>query len=251
MQSITIAIIQFAPVWQNVAASLEKLDTILKKVPKDTKLVVLPEMFATGFSMDVSKILPNDTDKILNWMHFWSDKFIICGSLAIDVERKYYNRLMVIDKSKVLGHYDKHYLFSMAKEDEIFHPGEQKLVLNIGGFKMAFFICYDLRFPEWLRNTMNYDAAIIIASWPEKRIIHWNTLLKARAIENQSFVLACNRVGNDGEGLFYNGYSQILNPMGEQILSAIDEETILYTVLNLDEVANIRQSLPFLKDIKV
>lgn len=242
-----VAIIQYSPIWEEPHSNFKNLEIIFSKLQPETEMVILPEMFNTGFSMK-TRIAESQNGATLNWMKFQSKKFTIVGSLAFEENNQFFNRLFVWRNGNLLGTYDKRKLFGMAKEDRIFTAGKSNLNLNINGYKFSFFTCYDLRFPEVLRNIHEYDVAVIVASWPEKRIEHWNTLLKARAIENQSYVLACNRIGIDGNDMVYDGSSQIIEPDGRIIAQNVKQETILYVNLKKSLIDKTRNKLPFLKD---
>jgi len=250
MSTLKIALVQFNPVWENTSASLQKLEITLQAIKKDTQLVILPEMFNTGFSMNPQKIAEDETGLTYQFLKKWSTQFTICGSFATKVDKGFVNRLYVFEQSNLIGQYDKKYLFGLGKEDQHYQAGTDKLTLQIKDFKCTFYICYDLRFPEWLRNTNDTDAIVLVASWPEKRIEHWDTLLKARAIENQYYVLASNRVGDDGNDVSHCGHSQIIAPNGDVIEKLSETEGIVYSELDKTNITFTRRALPFLKDIK-
>ena len=251
MSTLKIALVQFNPVWENVASNLQKLEITLQAIKKDTQLVILPEMFNTGFSMNPQKIAEDVTGLTFQFLKKWSAQFTICGSFATKVNKGFVNRLHVFDQGNLIRKYDKKYLFSLGKEDQYYQAGNKKLSLQIKNFKICFYICYDLRFPEWLRNTDHADVAIIVASWPQKRIEHWDTLLKARAIENQYYVLACNRVGDDGNSIAHCGHSQIIAPNGDLLEKITGTEGIIYSQLEKTNITFTRRALPFLKDMKL
>ncbi len=251
MQHLKIAIVQHSPKWEKTNDNLKKLDILFQKLEKDTDLVILPEMFNTGFSMNTQIIAEKMDGQTSLWMQKWSEHFGICGSIAIQENKLYYNRLQVFSKGKLIGKYDKKHLFSLAKEEHYYSAGKEQLQLQIAGFNLAFYICYDLRFPEWIRNTANYDAAIFVASWPNRRIKHWDALLQARAIENQSYIIGCNRTGKDGNDFDYSGHSQIVLPNGEIVKKTSKKTELLYHVLEKDMIKKTRRTLPFLKDMDV
>jgi predicted amidohydrolase len=250
MSSLKVALVQFEPVWENSEASLSKLDLLLASLDKDTQLVLLPEMFNTGFSMDTPKIAEPMNASVGKWMAEKSKKYTIAGSFAVKEDDQYLNRIGVFQNQKCIGTYDKKHLFTLGDEDQHFQSGDQHLELELNGFNIQFFICYDLRFPEWIRNYSHYDAAVFMASWPKQRMPHWDALLKARAIENQSYVLAINRVGTDGNKVEHIGHSMAYSPFGDLIQMAENKECITYVTLDKSEISNLRETLPFLKDIK-
>ncbi len=250
MSDLRIAMLQYAPKWENAQASLEQLDRLLEQVDQKTDLVILPEMFNTGFSMNPDLVAEDETGITYQWMAKNSMQFALCGSFATKRDNgTYVNRLHLFEQGRLKGHYDKKHLFAMGREDRSFSKGSSPLVLEIRGFKLSFFICYDLRFPEWLRNTYEYDAAVLVASWPSKRVHHWDVLLQARAIENQAYMIGMNRIGTDGNGMVHSGHSQIYQPDGKALLDMHENEAILQATLHLDEVLQTRKKLPFLKDM--
>jgi predicted amidohydrolase len=173
----------------------------------------------------------------------------LCGSIIYRSKDKYFNRLFVSGPQGYLKHYDKRHLFRMAKEHCVYSAGKHQLILNIKTWKIAFFVCYDLRFPVWCRNVNNrYDISVFIANWPEKRINHWRQLLIARAIENQSFVIGVNRIGYDGNGVYFNGNSLIINPLGEVIFDAGSKPVTKTVVLEKDILNSFRRKFPVYKD---
>ena len=187
-----------------------------------TDIVVLPEMFNTGFSMNPEKLSESPESETFDWMKNIAEKgnFGICGSYIVKENMKFFNRWIFVSPEKESWHYDKRHLFSMAREDKFFSSGKTRLIFSFRGVRISPFICYDLRFPVWSRNRNDYDLMIIAANWPESRREVWITLLKARAIENQCYVAGANRIGTDGEGIKYCGDSVIINPRGEIIASA-------------------------------
>jgi predicted amidohydrolase len=174
------------------------------------------------------------------------NKINIAGSLVIKESDEFFNRLIVASPKGQIQYYDKKHLFSYADEHLNYSPGKQELIININGVKIAFFICYDLRFPVWSRNTkLKYDVAVYIANWPEKRKEHWITLLKARAIENQSYVIGVNRIGNDGNGINYSGESAVYNYLGQKISTTKPHEFRVENIsINIDDLNNYRIKFP-------
>lgn len=248
--SLTITIIQSTLHWENIEANLRMFDDKMNNL-KDTDLVILPEMFTTGFSMNAAALAETmENSKAIKWMHQTSKAInaAITGSLIIEEGGCYYNRLLWVEPNGKQLFYDKKHLFSMAKEHLTFSAGNKKLILAYKGWKIAPFICYDLRFPAWNRNLEDYDLAFYVASWPAKRSFHWRSLLTARAIENQAYVVAVNRVGVDGKGFVYSGDSSILNPIGEQLYHQADEEDVFTITLTKKELHEMRQQYPFLGD---
>lgn len=249
---LSISLIQTDLFWENKEANLLSIEQKLKNVPFQSQIIVLPEMFTTGFSMQPEKWAETMEGETVVAMLSWakSENKVICGSVMIQENEQYFNRFLWVEPSGKIQFYNKKHLFSYAGEDQHYTAGTEHLIVDYKGWKMACFICYDLRFPEWSRNVKeNYDVAIYVANWPEVRNQAWKTLLRARAIENQSFVVGLNRVGDDGVGLKYSGDSVVLNPLGQELAQAGSHKNqIISASLSHQELLDIRQKFPFLKD---
>ena len=248
MEELTVSIVQADLVWEDKVANLEKFERLFENISK-TDLIVLPEMFNTAYSMNAKEIAESMEGPTVEWMHKVANTFqcAITGSLVIEEDNHYYNRMLFITPDHSTS-YDKRHLFTMAGEEKVYTAGEQRRFVIWKNWKINLNICYDLRFPVWSRNTDSYDIMINVASWPGKRISHWDSLLKARAIENQAYILAVNRVGEDANGFDYNGHSSIYNPQGD-LLKKIENQELCFTIdLSKSEVKKIRSKLPFLKD---
>ncbi|MBT5098834.1 MAG: nitrilase family protein, partial [Polaribacter sp.] len=218
---------------------------------KDTDLVVLPEMFTTGFTMNPKKVAEKMNGETVLWMQKMAKKHQIAliGSLVIEENENYYNRLLFVHPSMKIEIYDKRHSFSLAGENTAYTSGTEKLIVTFKGWKICPFICYDLRFPVWTRNSENYDILIFVANWPVKRIRAWDTLLKARAIENMSYVIGVNRTGKDANNYNYSGHSLVVNCLGEALSSLKKEEIgIVKATLVKTEQDGIRERLGFLND---
>jgi omega-amidase len=217
---------------------------------KTTNVIVLPEMFGTGFTMNVHQVAETMDGKAIKWMHTQAKKHdaVLTGSLIIKEDGKYYNRLLWVEPDGTQYIYDKKHLFTMANEHLKFTAGTEKLIINYMGWKIAPFICYDLRFPVWNRNQENYDLALYVANWPAKRSYHWISLLFARAIENQSYIVAVNRVGEDGNGFTYSGNSSVVDPAGELLYHKENDEDIHTILLTKEHLSEMRNQYPFLVD---
>jgi len=249
--SLKISCIQSDLAWENIDQNLDMFKDKLIQVPNETDIVVLPEMFTTGFSMNSLELAESMDDKSFNWMKEQSKKLkkIIIGSIIIKEDKNYYNRCITMFPDGKFYTYDKGHLFRMEKEHEDFTKGEQKTIFKHNGCRVCTLICYDLRFPVWSRNQDDYDLLIYIASWPESRREVWNTLLKARAIENQSYVIGVNRIGKDGEGITYSGDTVIIDPKGRIIQKAKDyQEEIISADLSLNELNKFREKFPVFLD---
>ncbi len=246
-----ISIIQSDIAWENKPANFKKLDLLISPLHNKTDLIILPEMFNTGFSMDPARLSePPDSDTFI-WMKVASRKgnFGVCGSYMVRESGKFFNRWVFVSPESDFWCYDKRHLFSLGKEDKFFSAGKSRMVFTFRDVRISPFICYDLRFPVWSRNRNDYDLAIYSANWPESRSEVWDTLLKARAIENQCYVAGSNIIGTDGEGLKYNGDSLIIGPRGEIISSGkTKEECIISADLSISELSDFRKKFPVFSD---
>ncbi len=187
----------------------------------------------------------------MKWMQEKANRYdaVVTGTIIIKENNNYYNRLIWMRPNGTYEYYDKKHLFGMAKEDETFTAGNKKLIVELNGWKIMPVICYDLRFPVWLRNHNEYyDLLLVVANWPEKRAKHWNTLIPARAIENQAYIIALNRVGHDGNEIYYSGDTTCLDPKGDVVYYKRDEEDLYTFTIYKEEVAKTRLEMPFLKD---
>ncbi len=251
MENLKITTYQGYLFWENIDKNLQNIGLRLSSIPK-TDLIVLPEMFNTGFSMDAEKLAEPMNGKTMQWMQTIARKHecVVTGSLIIKENDKFYNRMIWMRPDGTSQHYDKRHLFAMGNEDKTYTAGTEKLVVELNGWKILLGICYDLRFPVWLRNDINdpYDILLLVANWPEKRSLHWRTLIPARAIENQSFVIAVNRFGYDGNEVHHSGDSMCIDPNGKVIYYKPNEEDIYTFSINPDELEKTRRYMPFLKD---
>jgi len=251
MSTLKITTFQAYLFWENIDKNLQNLSLRLSAIREKTDLIVLPEMFSTGFSMNPEKLAEDMNGKSMQWMQTQAQKFdcVITGTLIIREEGKYYNRLIWMRPDGTFEKYDKRHLFGFAEEDKHYTAGNKKLFVELNGWKICPVICYDLRFPVWLRNTNEeYDMLLVLANWPERRSLHWRTLIPARAVENQAFVVAVNRVGHDGNEIYHSGDSMCIDPNGKVVYYKPNDEDLYTFSINLDEVAKSRTSHPFLKD---
>lgn len=251
MQPLKTALVQTSLHWEDKQANFKMLDEKLSGITTGPDIVVLPEMFSTGFSMQPEKFAEKIDGEAVSWMQKKASQLnaVITGSLIIEENGAYYNRLIWLQPDGSMSWYDKRHLFSMAGEEKVYFPGQEKLVVEWKGWKICPLICYDLRFPVWIRNKECYDLLIFVANWPERRVQHWRKLLAARAIENECFVAGVNRVGEDGNNIYHSGSSMAINPMGEILLEAVHTETIATVTLNPEEITKMRRYMPFLKDM--
>lgn len=243
------AIIQTDLLWENPSGNKKEFDKRIDAI--DADLIILPEMFTTGFTMNPKDLAENMNGETLRWMKRKASekKALIIGSLIIEEDKKYYNRLIAAFPDGNINYYDKKHLFTYAREDRVFTAGNKHLIIEYQGFRIMPLICYDLRFPVWARNTQNYDLLIYVANWPIPRIKAWDLLLKARAIENMSYVIGVNRVGSDDNKIQYSGHSAVLDAFGEEILSFAENESgIKSIILDLDHIKKVRKRFGFLND---
>lgn len=240
MQDLRITLVQTDLLWQDKPANLLKIDQLINGVQTD--VVVLPEMFATGFSMDAKNNFSEMEGREHLWMKAKAKELnaVVSGSLIIKENGSFYNRFLWVQPDGTTEFYDKRHLFRMANEQEHYAPGKNIKVLELKGWKIALQVCYDLRFPVWSRNkNLGYDTIIYVANWPEKRSFAWKNLLKARAIENLAYCIGVNRVGLDGNGINYSGDSAALSYLGEELSNIPPNqekiETVLLSKASLDE----------------
>jgi len=251
MSTLKITTFQSYLFWENIDKNLQNLGLRLSSIREKTDLIVLPEMFSTGFSMNPSKLAEEMSGKTMQWMLEQARKFdsVITGSIIIKEDNKNYNRLIWMRPDGTYEYYDKRHLFGLGEEDQHYTAGTKKLFVELNGWKICPAICYDLRFPVWLRNTdEEYDMLLIVANWPERRSLHWRSLVPARAIENQAFVVAVNRVGHDGNEVYHSGDSMCIDPNGKVIYYKPNDEDLYTFSINKDDVTEARASFPFLKD---
>jgi omega-amidase len=248
-----VTLIQTDLIWQDKVANLQRFDALISAHDETTDVIILPEMFTTGFSMQTEMLAEATESATLAQMKVWAaaKNAAICGSIIVEEEGNYYNRLLWVQPDGKFFYYDKKHLFGLAEEDKFYKAGETKLIVEWRGWKICPLICYDIRFPVWSRNVENYDLLIYIANFPQRRIQAWKTLLLARAIENQCFTIGVNRIGTDGNGAYYTGDSGIVDFEGNVLFQSSEEEIISTFSLDLSQQQNFRQKLPFLKDADI
>lgn len=247
MQPLTLHLIQADLAWENETENIRHLTRLAESTTADS-IVILPEMFATGFTMKPENFATTMGGKAVQWMLSLSVDRVVCGSLAVEEGGKFYNRFIWAQNGEIKGVYDKRHLFGHGNEHRHYTSGSRKLQMEYRGWKIAPYICYDLRFPVWSRNNNKTDLMIFVANWPQVRIKAWKRLLQARAIENQCFVAAVNRVGEDGKGIFHDGQSAIADPWGEWIKPPSDGEQVITSVLNPEILIEFRNQFPVLDD---
>jgi len=250
--SMKITIIQTNLVWENKTENLSLLRDKISNLNEDTDLIVLPEMFSTGFSMNaksLAELMSGNTIQLLQKIAT-EKNCAITGSVIIEENGKYFNRLVWMTPEEIKT-YDKRHLFSYAKEENTYTAGNKKLIVEYKGWKICPLVCYDLRFPVWSRRTKkeNYDLLLYVANWPDRRNTAWKTLLPARAIENQSYVVGVNRIGNDGNDVYHSGDSAIYTFTGESLSKTQAHEESIETIeLNLEELREHRKHFAFEQD---
>lgn len=260
MNTLSITTIQTALFWEDKQANLSMLEEKIMGIKEKTHIVVLPEMFSTGFSMKPEFLAETMEGQTIDWMRGVAKAkgVILTGSVIIEEEGNYYNRLIWMLPNGQFGVYDKRHCFSLAGEDEHYTEGTKRLISSVGGWKINLNICYDLRFPVWARQAAQtepekdpspeYDVLIYVANWPERRNHAWKTLLQARAIENQCFVVGVNRVGEDGNGIYHSGDSMVVDPLGQTLYQKEHAEDIHTIVIEKTMLDEVRSRFPFWKD---
>ncbi|MDR2564278.1 MAG: nitrilase family protein [Prevotellaceae bacterium] len=247
---LNISLIQFSPEWEQIHTNVERLTGMLDKTPDSTDLVILPEMFSTGFSMSPEKLAEHLNGFTVKWMREMaiSKKIAITGSLIIEEDGNYFNRLVFAMPDGTYKYYDKRHLFRYGGEHKVYTPGTHRLITEFKGWRICPMICYDLRFPLWSINRNDYDLLIYVANWPDVRMRAWKILPLARAIENQCFVAAVNRTGDDGT-IAHSGASKVVNFKGEIISESLKaEEEIISASLDFDHLHKFRQKYDFSRD---
>lgn len=258
--NLKISLVQTKLHWENIDANIVMLDEQLKGIKKNsTHLIVLPEMFTTGFTMNAAENFSEMNGAAIMWMKEMAAKknCAVCGSLIIKEDGKYFNRFVWIDAQGKIQCYDKRHLFRMANEHLTYTAGNDHLVVELNGWKIMPQVCYDLRFPTWSRNTndngkMKYDLLLYVANWPERRKQAWKQLLIARAIENQCYCIGLNRVGKDGKGINYTGDSAVIDFLGNNISKiAPSRSSITQITLELSALQKYRKDFPAHMDADV
>ncbi len=247
--TLKVALVQSEVVWQEPETNRNNFEKLLQDLDSDTDLIVLPEMFTTGFTMQPEQ-LPSDEGNVTKaWMQRIANekKSAITGSVPFLEQGSYRNRLFFMTSEGDAYHYDKRHTFTLAGEDKVYRSGTERPIISYRGFRICPMICYDLRFPVWARNTDNYDVLLYVANWPKPRITAWDTLLKARAIENMAYCIGVNRVGSDASQLEYPGHSAVYDGLGAPLVHQ-KENGVFYATLQKEHVMNIREKLRFLND---
>lgn len=271
MSTLTISTIQSNLFWEDKTANLQMLQKKIDSIEEKTEIVILPEMFSTGFSMNAGQLAETMDGETVEWMKMVSNKngIVLTGSVMIEEAGKYFNRLIWMLPNGQYGYYNKRHLFAYGEEDQHYSAGNKRLIASVKGWKINLQVCYDLRFPVWARQQVNripaapdasqkpfdsakgnaeYDVLIYVANWPERRSHAWKTLLCARAIENQCYVIGVNRVGDDAKNIHYSGNSLVIDPMGQVLYHMADDEDINTITLSKEKLEEVRTKFPFLND---
>lgn len=270
MSTLTLTLVQTNLSWENKQANLSMLEEKINNIPERTEIVILPEMFSTGFSMNAEQLAETMDGTAIAWMKRVAaqKKVILAGSLIIKEDENFFNRLIWMLPNGECGYYDKRHLFAYGGEDKHYTAGNKRLIASVKGWKINLQVCYDLRFPVWARQNLldsarrneesgstslaaaplEYDLLIYVANWPERRINAWKTLLPARAIENQCYVIGVNRVGNDGNNIYHSGDSMVINALGEILYHKVHDEDVFTITLQKNSLEEIRNKFPFWRD---
>lgn len=269
MSTLTLTLIQTNLFWEDKQANLFMLEEKINNIPERTEVVILPEMFSTGFSMNAEQLAETMDGNAIAWMKRVAahKRIILTGSLIIREDKKFFNRLIWMLPDGEYGYYDKRHLFAYGGEDKHYTAGNKRLIASVKGWKINLQVCYDLRFPVWARQHLldfarrkeesgsaplavlpEYDLLMYVANWPERRINAWKTLLPARAIENQCYVIGVNRVDNDGNNIYHSGDSMVINALGEILYHKAHEEDIFTITLQKNSLEETRNKFPFWRD---
>jgi predicted amidohydrolase len=251
MPYLKTAIIQTDLVWLNAVKNQQHILKKIAQLKEEVDLIVLPEMFTTGFSMRPQEVAETMQGNTVKWMQSIAAEknMAIAGSVIISENSKYYNRFLFVHPTGEVHYYNKKHLFTLAGEHKIYTSGNEKIIVNYKGWKICPMVCYDLRFPVWARNVEDYDVLIYVANWPKPRITAWDTLLKARAIENMCYTIGVNRVGKDANKLEYSGHSAVYDCLGEELTEiAPNEEGVAVVTLAKNHLNIVRKKLNFLSD---
>lgn len=251
MEPLKVTTFQAYLFWENIDRNLDNLAQRISALRESTDLIVLPEMFNSGYTTNVDKCAEPMGGPTMKWMYEIAQLYdcVVCGSLIIEENGRYYNRFIWMTQNGTFVQYDKRHLFRMAKEDAIFTPGNKRVIVELKGWKICPMICYDLRFPVWSRNIGGaYDLLLYVANWPDTRSNHWKSLIPARAIENQAFVIGVNRVGHDGNEQYYGGNSMCISPAGNVVYFKPEYEDLYTFTIYPKDLEEVRSQYPFLQD---
>ncbi|MBF8148838.1 amidohydrolase [Winogradskyella sp. F6397] len=248
---LNVALIQTSLAWENPEENRRLLYHKIDAISTGVDLIVLPEMFTSGFTMNPESVAETMDGKTMAWLkQLAKDKdAVIMGSLVISENNKFYNRMVCVEPSGAITTYDKRHTFTLAGEHKVYTAGTEKVIFNYKGWKICPLVCYDLRFPVWARNAEDYDLLIYVANWPKVRIAAWDALLQARAIENMTYCIGVNRVGLDGNNHEYSGHSVAYDVLGNRMDNlSEDQDATAIVVLEKDVITKYREKLNFLND---
>jgi predicted amidohydrolase len=250
MKKLNLALAQYDIAWEDKIKNRRKIEGLISSYDKNADIILLPEMFSTGFTMSPDKVAESMEGETIQWMKdkaaAWGSA--IAGSIVIKEDKNFYNRFLFIYPSAEIKYYDKKHLFSYGRENKHYSGGDSQLVFEYKNWTIMPFVCYDLRFPVWMRNPGNVDLYLGVANWPDTRITAWDVLLRSRAIENQAYLAAVNRIGRQPGSLKYNGHSSIIRYDGAVTAFSENEEKIIDSDLNKEELKQFRDSFRFLDD---
>jgi len=248
-EELKVALVQSSIIWENPEQNRINFTKKINAIATEVDLIILPEMFTTGFTMNPNNLGKEEGQLTLEWMQKISQKkkAALTGSLPFYENGNYTNRLLFVNPDGSYHQYDKRHTFTLAGEDKVYAAGTKRIIIEYRGFRLCPLICYDLRFPVWARNTENYDALIYVANWPKPRIDAWDTLLKGRAIENMAYCIGVNRIGVDQSGHEYTGHSAVYDCLGKKEVFS-EEEEIIYASLFKKHITTTRNALKFLED---
>lgn len=250
-KNLHIALLQVNLAWENPVKNLDIFSEKIEQIQEDVHLIVLPEMFSTGFSMNAAALAENSDGHTFQWMQKIAKRknAAVTGSVIIEENAKYYNRLFFVFPDGSFKKYDKRHTFTLAKEDQTYTAGNERLIVEYLGWRICPLICYDLRFPVWARNTEDYDLLLYVANWPETRIHAWDILLQARAIENMAYCVGVNRTGKDGNDYRYNGHTCAFDCLGKSLFNHTREIEFTEVIkLDKEHLEETRGKLKFLQD---
>lgn len=248
-KELKVALVQTSILWENPNGNRDSLSAKIESISPDVNLIILPEMFNTGFTMTPEKLTDSEGKKTILWMQeiAKSKNAAVTGSIPYMESQKYTNRLFFVRPNGKTDWYDKRHTFTLAGEDKVYSSGKERLIVDFEGFRICPMICYDLRFPVWARYDADYDVLVYVANWPKPRISAWDVLLRARAIENMAYCIGVNRIGKDANELEYSGHSAVYDCLGEQITYS-EKAEIIYADLSKEHITSTRGKLKFLDD---
>ncbi len=245
-----IALIQSDLYWEDISKNRNDFESKINQIDQEVNLIVLPEMFSTGFTMNALAVAETNQGETVLWMQSMAKQknCAIAGSLVITENDQFYNRMFFVFPTGEIQYYNKRHLFTLAGEDKTYTAGTEKVIVTYLDWKICLQVCYDLRFPVFSRNVENYDLLLYVASWPKIRTNAWDILLQARAVENLTYVVGVNRVGLDANNYEYIGHSQVVDFLGNYILEPQETANVFIVELNKNEMLETRKKLDFLSD---